>query len=141
MVRRDWRHGGASPRENQELALSHRVDDHGAVDAMSVPRLLPEERRRGVAAASAGNHAQGVAYHAARLSIPATIFMPVGTPMVKIENTRRQNLMKDQLTIARYSRECYVHMDSQLVPSTLIHRNGSVDTDCAIVNEFDCHER
>ncbi|OIQ74987.1 L-threonine dehydratase catabolic TdcB [mine drainage metagenome] len=40
-------------------------------------------------AASAGNHAQGVAYHASRLSIPATIFVPVGTPTVKIENTRR----------------------------------------------------
>ena len=38
---------------------------------------------------SAGNHAQGVAYHARRLGIPATIVMPVGTPMVKVENTRR----------------------------------------------------
>ena len=38
---------------------------------------------------SAGNHAQGVAYHAHRLGIPAVIVMPVGTPMVKIENTRR----------------------------------------------------
>jgi threonine dehydratase len=38
---------------------------------------------------SAGNHAQGVAYHAKRLGIPAVIVMPVGTPMVKIENTRR----------------------------------------------------
>lgn len=37
---------------------------------------------------SAGNHAQGVAYHAKRLGIPATIVMPVGTPMVKVENTR-----------------------------------------------------
>ena len=45
--------------------------------------------RRGVIAASAGNHAQGVAYHAARLAIPATIFVPIGTPTVKIENTRR----------------------------------------------------
>jgi threonine dehydratase len=42
-----------------------------------------------VIAVSAGNHAQGVAYHAARLSIPATIFVPLGTPTVKIENTRR----------------------------------------------------
>jgi threonine dehydratase len=51
--------------------------------------LSADERRRGVIAASAGNHAQGVAYHAACLSIPATIVMPVGTPTVKIENTRR----------------------------------------------------
>jgi len=42
-----------------------------------------------VIAASAGNHAQGVAYHAACLSIPATIVVPLGTPTVKIENTRR----------------------------------------------------
>src|SRR5690242_2978742 len=38
---------------------------------------------------SAGNHAQGVAYHARRMGIRATIVMPIGTPMVKIENTRR----------------------------------------------------
>jgi len=38
---------------------------------------------------SAGNHAQGVAYHARRIGIPATIVMPIGTPMVKVENTRR----------------------------------------------------
>ncbi len=51
---------------------------------------LPEEaRRRGVIAMSAGNHAQGVAYHARRRGIPATIVMPRFTPFVKIENTRR----------------------------------------------------
>ena len=37
---------------------------------------------------SAGNHAQGVAYHAHRLSIPATIVMPASTPTIKVENTR-----------------------------------------------------
>ena len=40
-------------------------------------------------AMSAGNHAQGVAYHAQRLGIPATIVMPVNTPTVKVEHTRR----------------------------------------------------
>ncbi len=50
---------------------------------------LPEaDRRRGVVTLSAGNHAQAVAYHAARLSIPATIVMPETTPLVKVENTR-----------------------------------------------------
>src|SRR5919202_6988812 len=49
---------------------------------------LPEEaRRRGVIAMSAGNHAQGVAYHARRLGIPATIVMPEGTPFTKIDRT------------------------------------------------------
>jgi threonine dehydratase len=45
------------------------------------------ERRAGVVAMSAGNHAQGVAYHARRLGIPATIVMPVGTPFTKIDRT------------------------------------------------------
>ena len=47
-----------------------------------------EERRRGVIAMSAGNHAQGVAYHAQRLGVPATIVMPRGSPNVKIRQTR-----------------------------------------------------
>ena len=50
--------------------------------------LTLDERRRGVVAMSAGNHAQGVAYHAARLGIPATIVMPATTPFSKIERTR-----------------------------------------------------
>src|SRR3569623_2155248 len=50
--------------------------------------LSEEERRRGVAAMSAGNHAQGVAYHAGRLGIPATIVMPVTTPFNKVKHTR-----------------------------------------------------
>ncbi|HSQ05802.1 MAG TPA: threonine ammonia-lyase [Burkholderiales bacterium] len=47
-----------------------------------------EQRRAGVIAASAGNHAQGVAYHAQRLGIPAVIVMPRHTPGIKIEHTR-----------------------------------------------------
>src|SRR5215510_13530463 len=49
--------------------------------------LSPRERRAGVVAMSAGNHAQGVAYHAQRLGIPATIVMPEGTPFTKIDRT------------------------------------------------------
>src|SRR5437763_7622816 len=45
------------------------------------------ERRAGVVAMSAGNHAQGVAYHARRLRIPATIVMPAGTPFTQIDRT------------------------------------------------------
>ncbi len=51
--------------------------------------LNAEERRRGVVAMSAGNHAQGVARHAARLGIPATIVMPRTTPFTKVRNTER----------------------------------------------------
>ena len=60
--------------------------ERGAVNKLS--SLMPEERARGVVAMSAGNHAQAVAYHAKRFGIPATIVMPVGTPLVKVENTR-----------------------------------------------------
>lgn len=49
--------------------------------------LTDAERARGVVAMSAGNHAQGVAYHAARLAIPATIVMPHGTPFTKVKRT------------------------------------------------------
>lgn len=51
-------------------------------------QLSGEERRRGVVAMSAGNHAQGVAYHAQRLGLRAVIVMPRFTPGVKIERTR-----------------------------------------------------
>jgi threonine dehydratase len=50
-------------------------------------QLTPEERARGVIAASAGNHAQAVAYHAKRLGIPAVIVMPEPTPTVKVTQT------------------------------------------------------
>lgn len=60
--------------------------ERGAVNKLA--SLNAEERKRGVIAMSAGNHAQAVAYHAKRLGIPATIVMPEGTPLVKAENTR-----------------------------------------------------
>ncbi|HBS21006.1 MAG TPA: threonine ammonia-lyase [Thalassospira sp.] len=50
--------------------------------------LTPEERAKGVIAVSAGNHAQGVAYNAKRLGIPATIVMPKNTPFTKVRHTR-----------------------------------------------------
>jgi len=50
--------------------------------------LTPEERSRGVIAASAGNHAQGVSYHAGRHGIRAQIVMPLPTPLTKVSSTR-----------------------------------------------------
>lgn len=50
--------------------------------------LTPAERERGVVAASAGNHAQGLAFHAGRLGVPATIVMPERSPLIKVVNTR-----------------------------------------------------
>jgi threonine dehydratase len=56
--------------------------------AYRLSRLTAEERARGVVAASAGNHAQGVALAAQALGIPATIFMPLGVPVPKLLATR-----------------------------------------------------
>lgn len=51
-------------------------------------QLTPDEQKRGVVAASAGNHAQALAYHGGRLGVPVTIVMPEGTPFVKVDGTR-----------------------------------------------------
>jgi threonine dehydratase len=71
--------------ENLQFTASFK--ERGALNRLSA--LNPEERKRGVIAMSAGNHAQGVAYHASRMGVPATIVMPVHTPTVKVVNTRR----------------------------------------------------
>jgi threonine dehydratase len=71
----------------ENLQFTSTFKERGALNRLDA--LTGDERRRGVIAMSAGNHAQGVAYHAKRLEIPATIVMPIGTPMVKVENTRR----------------------------------------------------
>jgi threonine dehydratase len=71
--------------ENQQFTASFK--ERGALNRLRL--LQPAEKERGVIAMSAGNHAQGVAYHAHRLAIPATIVMPVNTPTVKVVNTRR----------------------------------------------------
>src|ERR1051326_9589044 len=61
--------------------------ERGARNALLL--LSPEEQRRGVIAASAGNHALGVAYHAQLLGIPAAVVMPRFAPLTKIVNCRR----------------------------------------------------
>ena len=71
--------------ENLQFTASFK--ERGALN--KIAQLNDEERARGVLAVSAGNHAQGVAYHAQRLAIPATIVMPRFAPAVKVENTRR----------------------------------------------------
>jgi threonine dehydratase len=71
--------------ENLQYTASFK--ERGALNRLM--QLTPEQAKAGVIAMSAGNHAQGVAHHARRLGIPATIVMPRHTPFVKIENTRR----------------------------------------------------
>jgi threonine dehydratase len=70
----------------ENLQVTNSFKDRGAFVKLS--SLTEAERRRGVIAMSAGNHAQAVAYHAQRLGIPATIVMPVTTPFVKVASTR-----------------------------------------------------
>jgi threonine dehydratase len=70
----------------ENLQVTNSFKERGAVSKLS--SLTAAERARGVTAMSAGNHAQAVAYHAARLGIPATIVMPVTTPFVKVAATR-----------------------------------------------------
>jgi threonine dehydratase len=69
--------------ENLQFTAAYK--ERGALNKLL--QLSPEERDRGVIAASAGNHAQAVAYHAKRLGIPATIVMPANTPTVKVTQT------------------------------------------------------
>jgi threonine dehydratase len=70
--------------ENLQFTASFK--ERGALNTLL--QLTPDERKRGVIAMSAGNHAQGVAYHAGRLGIPATIVMPAFTPNMKVTHTR-----------------------------------------------------
>lgn len=71
--------------ENLQFTASFK--ERGALNKLC--SLTDGQRARGVIAVSAGNHAQGVAHHATRLGIPATIVMPASAPFVKIENTER----------------------------------------------------
>lgn len=69
--------------ENLQFTAAYK--ERGALNRLLA--LTPEERKAGVIAMSAGNHAQGLAYHARRLGIPATIVMPRFTPLVKVQQT------------------------------------------------------
>src|SRR5471032_1225017 len=70
--------------ENPQFTASFK--ERGALNKLS--QLSDEEKKRGVIASLAGNHAQGLAYNGERLGIPVTIVMPHGTPYVKVHQTR-----------------------------------------------------
>lgn len=69
--------------ENLQFTAAYK--ERGALNALLL--LSEEQRSKGVIAASAGNHAQGLSYHGTRLGIPVTIVMPVPTPTVKVMQT------------------------------------------------------
>ena len=70
----------------ENLQVTNSFKERGALNKLA--SLDSDDRKRGVIAMSAGNHAQAVAYHAKRLGIDATIVMPVTTPAVKIVATK-----------------------------------------------------
>lgn len=70
--------------ENLQFTAAYK--ERGALNTLLMMDV--EQRSRGVIAASAGNHAQGLAYHGARLDVPVTIVMPTTTPMVKVYQTQ-----------------------------------------------------
>ncbi len=70
--------------ENLQFTAAYK--ERGALNKLL--QLSDVEKKRGVIAASAGNHSQGLAYHGQRLGIPVTIVMPATTPFVKIQQTR-----------------------------------------------------
>ena len=69
--------------ENLQFTAAYK--ERGALNALLL--LSPEQRERGVIAASAGNHSQGLSYHGTRLGVPVTIVMPRSTPTVKVMQT------------------------------------------------------
>ena len=90
----------------ENLQVTNSFKDRGALNKLA--SLGEAERRRGVIAMSAGNHAQAVAYHAARLKIPATIVMPVTTPFVKVAATRSHGaeVVLDGESVAEAQKRC-----------------------------------
>ena len=71
----------------ESLQRTGSFKDRGALNRLL--DLSGEEKARGVVTASAGNHAQAVAYHGTRLGIPVEVVMPEHTPLIKVANTRR----------------------------------------------------
>jgi threonine dehydratase len=103
----------------ENLQMTGSFKERGALN--KILSLTEAERRSGVVAASAGNHAQGVAYHAHRLGIQATIVMPERTPLIKVTNTERfgarvilhgrsyDEAMVEALRIQETEGQCLIH--------------------------------
>jgi threonine dehydratase len=100
----------------ENLQATSSFKERGAL--VKLQSLGEDERKRGVIAMSAGNHAQAVAYHAQRLRIPATIVMPKPTPFVKIAATRSfgAEVVLEGETLA----------DAQVTVEAIISRTGAV---------------
>lgn len=87
----------------ENLQMTGAFKERGALNTLL--QLSEEERARGVIAASAGNHAQGVSYHAVRMGIKTTIVMPETTPLTKVVSTKRHGA-EVVLTGINYNEAC-----------------------------------
>ena len=110
----------------ENLQVTNSFKERGA--CVKLAALSADERRRGVIAMSAGNHAQAVAYNARRLGIPATIVMPVYTPFVKVKATETWGatvvLHGDTLAEAQARAEDHVHQHEWIGGGELDERRG-----------------
>lgn len=100
----------------ENLQRTNSFKDRGALNKLS--RMDEMERRRGVVAMSAGNHAQAVAYHAGQLGIDAAIVMPETTPATKVERTRAHGA---EVILSGETLD-----DSQAVAERLVSERGMV---------------
>ena len=79
--------GGVLYAKLESMQRTGSFKDRGSLNRLLA--LSEEERKRGVVTASAGNHAQAIAYHGRRLGVPVSVVMPETTPLIKVMNTRR----------------------------------------------------
>ena len=117
--------GGSVYLKLESLQRTGAYKERGALNKLLT--LSPEERTRGLVTASAGNHAQALAYHAARLGLNARIWMPLTTPLVKVVASRQ------------YGAEVILHGmtfdESFLAASQYSRKHG-----CTFIHPFDDHE-
>ncbi len=99
--------------------------ERGALNALA--QLSDEQRRRGVVTMSAGNHAQGVAYHAARLGIKAVVVMPDGTPFLKVRRTRDYGAEVVLHGASFESSSQYARELAERTGATIIHPYDDID--------------
>lgn len=106
----------------ESLQRTGSFKDRGALNRLL--DLTPDAQQCGVVTASAGNHAQAVAYHCERLGIPAAVVMPERTPLIKVTSTRRYG--------ARIAFHGATLSDAQVEAKRLEHEEG-----CVLVHAFD----
>lgn len=107
------------------LQMTGSFKERGALNRLL--RLTDDQRRRGVIAASAGNHALGLAWHGSRLGIPVTVVMPERAPLVKVANCR--SFGAEVIQRGDFLDEARVHADRLVAERNLTYIHGFDDPD------------